>query len=211
MRLGIFGGTFDPIHYGHLLLAESCREQCQLDEVWFMPAATPPHKRHAELTAARHRIDMLELAIGGQAAFRVATREIDRGGVSYTFETLEGLTAERPDDELFFLLGADSLRDLPTWRRPDRILESSTLVVVRRASSPEPDLASLDALVPAGGDARLRARHVVMPLVEFSSRDLRARVAAGRSIRFRTPRAVEQYIREHGLYRASDESASGNA
>ena len=122
MRLGIFGGSFDPVHYGHLLLAESCREQCRLDEVWFVPAAAPPHKRSRELTAGQHRIEMLRLAVGGHAAFQVSTLEIERGGLSYTVDTLAEIQQHQPAAELFLLMGADSLVDLPSWREPDNDL-----------------------------------------------------------------------------------------
>ncbi len=115
MRLGILGGTFDPVHYGHLLLAEQTREQCGLDRIWFLPAAVPPHKRSAPLTPGARRIEMLRLAIAGHEAFEVSTLEIDRGGVSYTLDTLSAVRQQQPEAELFFLMGADSLRDLPTW------------------------------------------------------------------------------------------------
>ena len=143
MRLGLFGGSFDPVHYGHLLLAECCREQCRLDAVWFVPAAVPPHKQDQELSPAADRIEMLKLAIGGHDVFDVYTGEIDRGGVSFTVETLEQLHEESPDTEMFFLMGADSLGDLPTWREPKRICELAIPAVVRRAGSPEPDDSAL--------------------------------------------------------------------
>ena len=124
MRIGIFGGSFDPVHFGHLLLAECCREQGQLDAVWFLPAAIPPHKQQQrELTPAQNRIEMLELAIGGHPAFSVSRYETDRGGVNYTVETLAHFRDEDPARELFFLLGADMFRDLPQWRQPERICE----------------------------------------------------------------------------------------
>src|SRR5262245_62009417 len=120
-RLGIFGGSFDPVHNGHLLLAECCREQCRLDEVWFLPAAAPPHKLGHVLAPAKARIEMLELAISGHEAFRVSPLEIERGGVSYTVETLRAIALQEPQAALFLLMGADSLRDLPTWREPEEI------------------------------------------------------------------------------------------
>lgn len=200
MRLGLLGGSFDPVHYGHLLLAETCREHCRLDEVWFLPAATPPHKHKVVLTPGKTRVEMLELAIAGNPALRVSTLEIERGGLSYTVETLRALHAERPDDELFWLMGADTLHDLPQWREPSEILRLATPIVVQRHGSPSPDFAVLRPLVD---DARLAtfAQYVVpMPIVELSSTDLRARVQQARSIRYRTPRAVEQYILSHQLY-----------
>ena len=111
MLLGLFGGTFDPVHYGHLLLAECCREQLGLDQVWFMPAAMPPHKRDAELTDGMRRVDMLRLATGGQAAFVVSTMELDRGGVSYTVDTLKIASCSNAEGRMFLLIGSDSLAD----------------------------------------------------------------------------------------------------
>jgi nicotinate-nucleotide adenylyltransferase len=201
MRLGIFGGTFDPVHYGHLLLAECCREQARLDEVWFVPAATAPHKVDRTPAPADKRIEMLQLAIGGHEAFRVSRIETDRGGVSYTVDTLAAIHAEQPDAELYFLLGGDSLEDLPTWREPKQICEFATPLVVRRAGSHEPDYAALETLVGHERSEAIRRQQIEMPRIELSSSDLRHRVAEGRSIRYRTPRAVEQYIATAGLYR----------
>ena len=203
MRLGIYGGTFDPVHFGHLLLAECCREQCALDEVWFLPACISPHKRSAPPADARHRIAMLQLAVHGNPNFRVSTREIDRGGVSYTAETLAELRAERPRDELFFLLGADALADLPNWREPARIAAAATIVSVRRAGLESPSFERLEPVIGQRATQRLETHQVVMPVMELSSRALRGRVAAGQGIRYRTPAAVERYILEQQLYRAA--------
>ncbi len=120
------------MHYAHLLLAESCREQCHLDEVWLLPAASAPHKLQRNRQCAKHRVEMLRLAVGGHRALQVSTLEIDRGGISYTFETLEAIHQQAPETELFFLMGADSLEDLPNWRQPERICELAVPVVVRR-------------------------------------------------------------------------------
>ncbi|MEX2118291.1 MAG: nicotinate-nucleotide adenylyltransferase [Pirellulales bacterium] len=201
MRLGLFGGTFDPVHYGHLLLAELCREAAGLDTVWFVPAAVPPHKLDRELAPAAQRVEMLELAIGGQESFAVGTMEVDRGGVSYTVDTLAAMAAEYPGSELFLLLGADSLRDLPTWREPGRILELATPLVARRSGAAQVDFDCLAPLVPPARLAEFRRHQVDMPLVELSSSEIRRRVAAGLSIRYQTPRAVEKYIQHAGLYR----------
>ena len=143
MRLGIFGGSFDPVHYGHLLLAECCREQLELDEVWFLPAAIPPHKQSRELAPAAARAEMLELAAAGHAAFRVCRYEIDRGGVNYTADTLAHLKNEDPTRELFFLMGADSLHDLATWKDPARLCELATPIAVGRGDV-KPDARDLD-------------------------------------------------------------------
>jgi nicotinate-nucleotide adenylyltransferase len=201
MRLGIFGGSFNPVHYGHLLLAECCREACRLDEVWLVPAAVPPHKQDREISPARQRIDMLELALAGNDHLRVATLEIDRGGVSYTVDTLRAIEAERPGVELFLLMGADSLRDLATWREPAEICRLAYPIVVRRSGAPEPDLQCLRDFVSPPRLEQIRGLQVQMPIIELSASDLRARAASGRSLRYRTPRAVEKYIETHGLYR----------
>ncbi len=203
MRLGLYGGSFDPVHYGHLLLAECCREQCRLDAVWFVPAAVPPHKQNRTLSPSGERIEMLQLAIGGHEAFSVYKGEIERGGVSYTVDTLERLHHEQPQSELFLLMGADSLADLPTWRFPERICELAIPVVVRRADSPEPDDSVLSKLMSPERLAIAQECRVQMPIIDLSATDLRHRVAARQSIRYRTPRAVEKYIETHGLYRAA--------
>jgi nicotinate-nucleotide adenylyltransferase len=211
MRLGIFGGTFDPVHYGHLLLAESCREQLGLDQVWFLPAAVPPHKQERALTPAVARAEMLGLAIGGHSAFVVCHHEIERGGVNYTADTLARVHAEDPARELFFLMGADSLRDLPSWRNPQQLCELATPVMVCRGelgqdtSAGEPfDWSGLEKILAPERLRDIRNHQVHMPRVDLSSSEIRARVAASKSIRFRTPRAVEKYIEAHGLYRGID-------
>jgi len=207
MRVGIFGGTFDPVHYGHLLLAETCREQCRLDHVLFLPAAIPPHKQEWRLTPADRRVEMLHLAIIGHEAFSVSELEIRRGGVTYTVDTLTALREQQPQDELFFLMGADSLRDLPTWREAARICSLAVPVVVRRRHTPEPDFGVLAGLVPAERLQEIRRHQVQMPLVDFSSTAIRQAVAAGHSIRYQTPRAVEMTIQTQGLYRAEERQA----
>jgi nicotinate-nucleotide adenylyltransferase len=197
MRIGIFGGTFDPVHYGHLLLAEQCREQLELDAVWFIPAAVNPHKQGIHATPANHRMGMLELALAGYAAFRVSDVELARGGTSYTVDTLQALKSEDPTRELVLLIGADSLADLPTWREPERILTLASVAAVNRGRAPT----NLEAILPSLPTAAGRVSLVQMPAVDLSATDIRSRAAAGRSIRYMTPRPVEEYIRQHGLYR----------
>ena len=200
MRQGVFGGTFDPVHFGHLLLAECCRDRCRLDQVWFLPAAVPPHKQGRELTPANVRIEMLELAIAGNPAFAVSRYETDRGGVNYTADTLAHFHDEQPERELFFLLGADMLRDLPRWREPGRICNLAMPIAVRRAGEPPVDLTLLAGLVSPERLEQMRQYVVEMPEIGLSGTELRNRVAAGQSIRYHTPRAVEMYIKENGLY-----------
>ncbi|MFN9367164.1 MAG: nicotinate-nucleotide adenylyltransferase [Planctomycetia bacterium] len=205
MRIGIFGGSFNPVHVGHLIAAECAREQANLDRVVFVPAAIPPHKQDRSLAAAERRIDMLHLAVDGHAAFTVSTIEIDRGGVSWTVETLAALRDAHPGDDLVLLLGPDAVADLPGWREPERIvalaelrgLERETLDDLGR-SAREPRIA---ALLGADGVAALLANRIRLPAIGIRASDLRAAVAAGRSIRYRTPRAVERYIAAHALYR----------
>jgi nicotinate-nucleotide adenylyltransferase len=194
MRLGLFGGTFDPIHVGHLILAEQCREACALDQVWFVVAGAPPHKREGR-TALSHRLEMVRIAIAGHASFELSELEARRPGPHYSVETLEAVRAGEPEAELFFLIGADSLADLPHWREPARIARLATIVVVNRpgVAAPMPDF---------GPDAK-PIQQVVVPPIGVASHDLRQRVAEGRSIRFMVPRGVEAYIATHGLYRAT--------
>lgn len=201
MRLGLFGGSFDPVHYGHLLLAECCREQRRLDRVLFLPAAVPPHKQAQELTPAQTRIDMLELAIAGHEPFAVSRYEIERGGVSYTVDTLRHFRQEDPDGELFFLLGADMLHDLPHWREAAEVCQLAIPIVVRRAGFEEPDFGCLADLAAPARIELFRQHRVDMPEIQLSSSEIRRRVAAGESIRYRTPRAVERLIQTQGVYR----------
>ncbi len=203
-RVGIFGGTFDPVHYGHLLLAETCREQCKLDSVWFLPAAVPPHKQDLRLTSAQQRLEMLRLAIAGHDQFQVSELEIERGGVSYTVDTLRAIRADRPEAELFLLMGGDSLADLPMWRETDEICQLAIPVVIRRRGTPEPDFRVLADILSEDRLREIREYQVQMPLIEFSSSAIRQAVAAGRSIRYQTTRAVETYIRANKLYAHED-------
>jgi nicotinate-nucleotide adenylyltransferase len=199
MRLGIFGGTFDPVHYGHLLVAEQCLEQCRLDQVWFLPAGIPPHKLERTIAPGKARAEMLELAIAGHERFRVDRRELDRTNPCYTVDTLTALRAEDPSRELFFVLGADSLVDFPTWREPRRIVELACLAVANRGDAPLPGLEPLRPILGSNLDSRLQ--FVSIPGMEISSSDIRQRVRDGKSIRFMTPRAVECYIATHRLYK----------
>ena len=202
MRIGILGGTFDPVHYGHLLLAECGREQCNLDQVWLVPNVTSPHKTNDVVSKPEHRLEMLRLATAGNGAFRVVSLEIQRGGVSYSVDTLREIHQAEPEAQLFLLLGADSLADLPRWREPARICELAIPVAVRRPDHPEPDLSVLADLVSETRMAEIRQCRVDMPLIDLSATDLRRRAAHGESLRYRTPRAVQRYIQTHGVYRA---------
>ena len=196
MRIGIYGGTFDPIHLGHLIMAESCRGACELDRVWFMVAGAPPHKPGGR-TDANHRVEMTRLAIAGHPQFEVSERETSRPGPHYSVDTLEAIHGDHPADDLFFLIGGDSLIDLPQWREPGRILSLANLVVANRAGF-EPS----SPVIPADPQLPPRAiRHVAIPPIGIASSDIRRRLGEGRSIRYQVPRAVEAYIEAHKLYR----------
>jgi nicotinate-nucleotide adenylyltransferase len=202
MRIGVFGGTFDPVHLGHLILAEQCREQAALDEIRFVPTFQPPHKPNQQITPFHHRVEMLALAIAGNPAFRIDEIERRQGGPSYTVRTLTELHDEHPADELYFIIGSDCLPDLPKWREPVRILELAGLLVAAR---PGAELWSAEQLRAALGmtpEMPLRLQVVHVPLIDTSSTDLRHRATEGRSLRYLVPRAVECYIQTHHLYQA---------
>ncbi|RLT19521.1 MAG: nicotinate (nicotinamide) nucleotide adenylyltransferase [Planctomycetota bacterium] len=205
MRIGIYGGSFNPVHLGHLIAAECCREQARLDRVLFMPAATPPHKQGQLLADAADRVAMLTLAVGGHEAFAVSTIEVDRGGVSYTVDTLAALAERHPHDTLVLVLGPDALAQLPTWREPQTIADRCELVAVERERLDDVAAIARDAgLADLLGQERLAAliaARVRMPAIGVRASDLRAAVASGTSIRYRTPRAVEAFVMSHGLYR----------
>jgi len=196
VRIGVFGGTFDPVHLGHLILAEQCREQGRLDQVWFVPAARPPHKLQGELSPFAQRVEMLNLALAGQAAFRVEELERDRPGPGYTAVTLEELQQRHPEHEWFLVVGGDALRDLPGWYQPERIVARAELLVMPRPGVDLPPVEELPAKL--GPAARVQVADV--PLIGISSTELRQRIREGRSVRYLVPRAVEAYIRDKRLY-----------
>lgn len=200
MRIGIFGGTFDPVHVGHLIMAEQCREQARLDEVWFIPAARPPHKQESDLTPFAQRVEMLLLALAGYPIFRVNELEKDRPGPSYTVDTLEELARRHPEHEFHLILGSDCLPDLPNWREPTRIAERAGLLIVPRPAWPIWPVDQLRSSLRLSEKSNLRLQVVHSPLVEIASRDLRRRCAEGRSIRYMVPRAVETYLQTHQIY-----------
>jgi nicotinate-nucleotide adenylyltransferase len=196
LRLGVLGGTFDPVHIGHLLLAEEAREQLGLESVLFVPAGQPWRKAARQISDGKHRLAMLRLAIDQNPAFEVSDVELERRGPSYTGETLARIREEHKKAELFFVMGEDALADLPNWRDPDRILELAMLAVARR---PGDDAANPDLVAIAPG----REVWLSMPLIGISSSEIRERVGNGLSIRYRVPNAVEAYIRKQKLYKNS--------
>jgi nicotinate-nucleotide adenylyltransferase len=214
-RLGIFGGTFNPIHLGHLVLAEALRERLALDRVLFVPAGTPPHKPSGGLVAGLHRYAMVSLAVAGHPGFVACPVEVERAGPSYSADTVERLAGDAPGARLFFLMGSDTFLDLPTWRTPERLGIFATLAVGYRAGSPfDPEgPAARAVLARLGRPSRRRVPPVAadalapgeVALVEtrsvaVSARELRERLAAGESVRYQVPLAVTEYIAQHRLY-----------
>ena len=196
-RLGVLGGTFDPIHYGHLVAAQEARYQLALESVLFAPAAHPPHKPDEPLSKVHHRLRMVELAIQGRADFALSRVDVDRPGPHYTADMLSLLQQTwGPGTELFFVVGSDSLADILKWSRPERIIQQAKLAVARRPGA-EVDVDALERELPGLID---RVYWVEIPLLEISSTNLRARVRQRRPISFLLPPAVEAYLLEHGLY-----------
>lgn len=202
--IGILGGTFDPVHVGHLAIAEEAREALALERVVFVPAGLPVHKPGRPVSPAEHRLAMIAAAIADNPAFVLSRAEVDRPGPSYAVDTLEALAAEaraaggRPD--LVFILSSEAYAGLPTWRRPERILELCRMAVVPRPGADPVDPVAMARLVP-GADRRTIV--IDGPTLAVSGSTIRARVAAGRSIRYLVPDAVIAYIDDHGLYRTS--------
>jgi len=198
MRLGVLGGTFDPIHTGHLIAAEAVRERCRLDRVLFVPAGTPPHKLAGEVTPARHRYLLTCLATLNNPFFEVDRVDLDREGPSYTLETIRALKRKYREAELFFIMGADSLLDLPSWHEPAALLASCRFIVTTR---PGWDLAEAEArLGTLLAENRERIEFVEIPGIEVSSSEIRRRLAQGGSVRYLVPDLVLRYIEAHRLY-----------
>ena len=200
MRVGVLGGTFDPPHLGHLILAQEAHQALELTQVLFVPAGEPWRKAGRELSARQQRLAMVERAVSSNSAFAVSTAELDRPGPSYTAETMAQLRQQfGAETELFFIMGADSLVDFPHWHQPLRILELARLAVAER--SPLGNEA-LDEALPEELAEALRARVVwlSMPLIAISASAVRERVRQGLPIRYWVPEAVEEYIGRHGLY-----------
>jgi len=195
-RVGIMGGTFDPIHIAHLVAAQEAAIDARLDEVIFIPARQPPHKTGEPLTDAQHRLAMTIAAVAENPVFSVSTIEMDREGPSFTVETLRQLQAT--DVELFFIVGMDSLADLPTWREPSAIVELAEVIALYRGGWDSVDLGKLESQLPA---AKGRVRVVAMPALDVSSTDIRRRVATGKPVRYLVPDSVIDYIARNGLYR----------
>ncbi len=195
MDIGLFGGSFNPPHVAHLIVAEVVRDQFDLAEVWWIPNATPPHKPEDELVAVEHRLAMTRRVVESNPAFRVCDLEVQREGVSYTVETVRVLQDQHPDTDFALIIGSDSLDHFAEWHRPDEIDERVPLIVYKRPgaieSVAEPRFAN-------------HVRYVAAPVMEVSGTEVRARRRAGRSIRYLVPEAVRTYIETYDLYQGSE-------
>ena len=196
LRLGVLGGTFDPIHIGHLLIGEVLGDELSLDLVLIAPAGSPPHKPSNPISAPYHRLRMAELAVTENPRFRASAIDIAFPGHSYTADLLARIRAEHSDADIFFLMGADSLRELPTWNRPLEIVQLARIAVAQRpctGTAVEPVFQRLPNL-------RGRVHLSVAPGIEISSSEIRTRASQRKSIRYVTPESVRQYIHDQGLY-----------
>jgi nicotinate-nucleotide adenylyltransferase len=193
MKIGIYGGTFDPPHHGHLIVAEYVRTHLGLDRIVFVPVATAPHKQGQQVTDGRHRLAMLDRAVASNPAFRVSDEEIRRGGVSYTVDTLAALREAEPEAAFFVLIGADNALEFDSWKDPGGIRAGARIVVMHRPGVAL-DEAALAGKIPGAVVVRV-------PGIEIAAREIRRSVAEGRSIRYRVPDGVREYVLENGLYR----------
>lgn len=204
MKIGFFGGTFDPIHHGHLILASYAASEAGLDRVLFAPAAFPPHKNR-KIAPVSHRIEMLLRAIELDPRFELTTVDLERDGPHYSADTLELLAAAHPDAELHFIMGSDSYRDLPEWHEPMRLFDHASLLVGRRPKSVFDQELLWRVLPPA----RTQTEFVDIPLIEISSTEVRKRVSEHLPIDYLVPRPVQDYIAETGLYLDAVEVSNG--
>ena len=194
MKIGLFGGTFDPIHMGHLIAAESVRTDFHLDRILFIPSAKPPHKQGKPLASSRQRERLVKLALKGNPYFKFCDVELQRGGVSYTIDTIRWFLEKNQwrNHDLFFIIGADSLLEMEIWKSPDMILKSiHTLVMCRPGSE----------IQKADSKYLNEITSVSIPLIDISSTEIRRRIRDGQSIRYQVPKSVEKFIYRKGLYR----------
>jgi len=198
MKLGVLGGTFDPIHKAHLAVAEEVRIRLGLAEILFIPAGRPWLKAGSPISAAEHRLEMVRLAIADKAYFKLSTLEIERAGPSYTVDTIVELKRQRADDELFSILGWDNFDQLPQWREPGRLITMCQLVVVPRPGYPVPDPERLEAIIPG-----LTQKVILMekPEMDISAEEIRQRVTCGLPISHLVPGPIDRYIKQHQLYK----------
>jgi nicotinate-nucleotide adenylyltransferase len=196
MRVGVFGGSFDPPHLGHLILAELARDQLGLDQMLWVPAGDPPHKRERKLSSVEHRLAMVRLCISDNVGFGLSLVDVERAGPHYTADMLRLLADEHTETEPFLVIGGDSLRDLPTWYQPNEVIQRAKLIVMSRPNTSY-DLASLEESIPG---LTHRTLFLDAPSIEISARDIRMRAHEKRSIRYLVSDSVCNYILLHSLY-----------
>lgn len=203
-RIGVFGGSFNPVHIGHLIVAQDALERMGLNRVIFLPAAQPPHKTTQPIAPAVARLEMLRLALGDDPRFEVSSEEIDRGGISFTVDTLRRLRERYIGAELYFLIGGDTLLELHTWREIETVLQLAHIVTMGRPGISMDEINSKTLRLPDPWPARLAANIVIGHRVDVSSTDIRVRCSRGRSIRYLVPAAVERYIATHRMYSSQE-------
>ena len=207
-ELAIFGGSFNPVHLGHLIIAECCLEQARLDRVLFVPAATPPHKQNSLLAHCEDRIEMLRLALASHDKLEVSLNECERGGISYTVDTVNDLIAQHPKDHFSLILGPDALADLPSWKKPQEILSAVTILAIERRGVDDIEKMlqepRLRALLSNKQLQQIQTKRIQVPGIGIRAKQIRESIATGHSIRFRTPREVEQFIADKKLYRSAE-------
>lgn len=196
-QIGLFGGTFDPPHLGHLILASEAHSQLGLDRLLWILTPDPPHKQEQVITPVEHRLAMLNLAIADNPTFELSRIELDRPGPHYTLDTVEAIAEKYPDADITPIIGGDSLNDLPTWHRPRELLYACHWVGVMRRPGEEPNLEELERELPGISS---KVHYVDAPLLEIASREIRSRIADGRPYRYYLPLPVYEYISQHHLY-----------
>ena len=202
MRIGLFGGSFNPIHHGHLIVAQAVAERIGLDRVIVLPSNQPPHKPVRHLLEAVHRVEMVRIAIEGEPLFELSDFDVTRHGPTYTIDTIAHFRNQFGSEvELCWIIGADSLAELATWHRVEELVDTCRIVTAVRPGCTNVDWQPLATLLTDEQIARLRADIVPTPMIDISSTNLRERVRRGQSIRYLVPDAVRQYINQHGLYR----------
>ena len=189
MKLGILGGSFNPIHLGHLILAQEAKERLDLEKVFFVPCERPPHKSGEDLLEASHRLEMVRRSVQGNPAFEVSDVEIQRGGISYSVETLRHFHIQFPSAEFYFLIGSDALSGLYAWKEVEELFRLCRFVIAERPQFPI-------GIFPS------RLLRLEMPTIDISSRDIRQRLKEGKSVRYLVPEPVHDYLLKHPLYRS---------
>lgn len=200
MRIGIFGGTFNPIHTGHLIVAQEVKEKCSLDKIFFIPAFSPPHKPGKEISNSLHRLAMVSLAIEGRPGFEVSDMEIRRGGSSYSIDTVKDISEQFPNSELFFIIGRDTLGELPTWKEIHKLLEIVSFITVTRSGQKEAEIDGFRGFFNQRERTKLKEGILSTPPIGISSTLVREKVRKGLSITWLVPEKVEMYILKNKLY-----------